>query len=56
MATVTCHTEGCAKAGVGVDVELMVDLDGEMVRVDVVECGACGQPITDITDDQEPAT
>lgn len=44
--TVTCHTEGCGNAGHA----LTVSVTGEAVG----SCGACGQPITDITDAPTP--
>lgn len=50
MSIVTCHTEGCSSDGVPVDMELTyVDPDTGLPRVvDVVICGACCAPITDI--------
>lgn len=48
MATVTCHTDGCANK----DHPIVLDLDwtdeeGVTHTVDMVICGVCGQPITD---------
>lgn len=49
MAVVTCHTEGCGNAGVGIDVSLTwEDENGETQTVGAVVCGACGQEITDV--------
>lgn len=48
MATVTCHTEGCANAGAPIDLPLtFLDDDGEEQTMDAV-CGVCGVPITDV--------
>ena len=56
MATVTCHTEECANAGAAIELSLTYDDGtGAMVPVDAVSCGVCGQPITDITDDERDA-
>lgn len=53
-ATVTCHTDGCRKSGEAVP-GLPVTYDdpesGEEIRVDVVTCGVCGEPITDVVED-----
>lgn len=51
MATVTCHTPECVNAGVPIDLELTsVDPEtGETVTATSVQCGPCGQPITDIS-------
>ena len=38
----TCHTDGCENAGVAIPVQMPADGGAA--------CGACGQPITDITD------
>ena len=50
MATVTCHTHGCAKENEAVpDVPVTVTgEDGNETPEDAVICGVCGQPITDI--------
>lgn len=50
MATVTCHTTGCAKENEPVpDVRTMFENeDGETQYVAAVFCGACSQPIMDI--------
>lgn len=52
MAILTCHTVDCASAGESVDYCLaQVDMyTGEACTVTTVACGACSQPITDITD------
>lgn len=52
-ATVTCHTSGCAVAGVAVEgVPITADSpEGENVRVGIVICGVCGQEITDIVEE-----
>ena len=51
MATVTCHTEGCANAGLTLEISLgYVDEEGNTQQVDAVACGVCGQQITDISD------
>jgi hypothetical protein len=46
MQTATCHTEGCGNAGHGIALDFL-DPD---TPVDVVVCGGCGQPITDVRD------
>jgi hypothetical protein len=38
----TCRTEGCENAGVGIPVDMPED--------GAAACGACGQQITDITE------
>lgn len=43
----TCHGEDCSNADIGVVVLVM--------ETTIVQCGACGRIITDITD-VEPAT
>lgn len=51
MAIVTCRTEGCENADVGIDVGDLTSVNpdtGETETVDSVVCGPCGQPITDI--------
>ena len=48
MATVTCHTEDCGNAEIPIELNLTYEQDGEIVAVDGVACGVCGQPITDI--------
>jgi len=46
MSIATCHTEGCAAAGVACTV------DPALLGPDtVILCGTCGQAITDITED-----
>jgi hypothetical protein len=49
MATVTCHTEGCGNAGIGLDLDLAYEIDGETHLITDVFCGVCGQPIIDVT-------
>ena len=39
LRTVQCHTEGCGNR----------DIPVTMHCLDLVVCGACGNPITDIT-------
>lgn len=53
MAYVTCHTPGCANAGIHIEVELTYkDWDtGEIERIDQVVCGVCSKPITDVQED-----
>lgn len=51
MSTVTCRTSGCSSNGVPVPVTLdFTDVEGEQVHITDVVCGACSQPITDISD------
>lgn len=38
VKTATCHTEGCENSGIPITLEC----------ADIVECGVCQQPITDI--------
>lgn len=47
MTIVTCNTDGCANAGHPIDLNLTYtdDETGEIVYVDAVQCGVCGQPI-----------
>lgn len=50
--TATCHTEGCANAEQ--PIEVVCDYpdpdnpDAPLTTVGAVQCGVCGQPITDI--------
>lgn len=55
MSTVTCHTDGCENNGIPLVMDLTYpDFDtGEPVRVDIVICGPCGQPITDIVEGEQ---
>lgn len=55
MTLVTCHTADCLNSGAPIDLNLSyVDTDtGETKTVDSVVCGVCGQPITDITEQEE---
>ena len=49
MATVTCHTEGCANADIPIHLDLTYRDETNMVRqITHVVCGVCSQPITDI--------
>ena len=53
MATVTCRTEECPNQGAGIELVLTYeDEEGATVAVDAVVCGVCGQPITDIANDE----
>jgi hypothetical protein len=51
MNIATCHTEGCAAAGVACTVDPAL-LGPETT----ILCGTCGQPITDIENDEESAS
>jgi hypothetical protein len=49
--TATCHTDGCASAGIpipGLVIGWIDDATGETVYTSGVNCGVCGQPITDL--------
>ena len=49
MATVICHTDGCANAELPLSVSLTYeDEEGNTQSVDAVACGVCGQEITDV--------
>ena len=50
MALVTCHTPDCENYGITLNLALTyTDPEtGEQTHVDAVQCGPCGQPITDI--------
>ena len=50
MAVVTCHTEECANRDVEITLELMFTdpATGETSHVDSVQCGVCGNEITDV--------
>lgn len=49
MATLTCHTEGCANAEQALEYELTYrDEQNRVQQITDVECGVCHQPITDI--------
>lgn len=52
MSIVTCRNPDCVVVDRPVPMDLTFpDLDtGELRPVDVVACGACSQPITDIND------
>lgn len=51
MAWATCHTPGCGNAGIPIDVDTEIETeDGGTITVGV-QCGVCGQPITDVADD-----
>ena len=53
MAIVTCHTEECSNADHGIELALTyTDEEGLTTAVDSVACGVCGQPITDVSDDE----
>jgi hypothetical protein len=54
-STVTCHTDGCENNGIGIEMTLSFQVTDEWgetstVTVGSVQCGVCGQPITDIQD------
>lgn len=50
MSIVICHTEGCGNEGVPIELATTwTDEEGGVHDVGAVICGACGQPITDIT-------
>lgn len=51
VALVTCRTEGCDNQGI--PLEIHFDPNAERPQVD---CGVCGQPITDIDDEKEAGT
>lgn len=48
MATVTCRTPDCGNEGIPLEMNLTLEMDGEVITIDTVQCGVCGQPITDI--------
>ncbi len=55
MAIAICRTEGCANAGHAIELTLeWTDEDGNTQQADAVQCGVCGQDITDITDQAQP--
>jgi hypothetical protein len=57
MANVVCSTEGCGNQGHGIAVPTTyVDDEGNTTPVDAVVCGACGELITDITEDERVGT
>lgn len=47
MAVLTCHTGGCTNEGAAIELDITDPETGQ--PVDSVICGACGQPITDVT-------
>lgn len=51
MSKLVCHTQGCENHGIAIDYQMTaVDEEtGDTVTVTAAICGACGQPITDIT-------
>jgi hypothetical protein len=54
MGMATCHTPDCINAGIALDVgPATFEMDGETWPRGPVTCGVCGQPITDITEDDE---
>jgi hypothetical protein len=54
VSVVVCRTEDCLSAGRPVEIELSwVDETGVTMTADSVVCGACSQPITDVTDEVE---
>ena len=56
MSYATCHTSGCENADITLDVGELTSTDerGE-TTTSAVQCGVCGQIISDVTDDA-PAT
>lgn len=50
-----CHTEGCSNRGIPIDVGDLTwtDPDTGETRIASVACGVCGQPIEDVTDQQD---
>jgi hypothetical protein len=46
--TATCHTPGCENAGI--PIEAPWDDLGEGLPTPSVTCGACGNPIEDVTE------
>jgi len=54
MSVVTCHTDDCPNAGVGIGMDLTYEdpETGEPNHVDLVLCGECNNPIFDI--EEEP--
>ena len=52
MALVTCRTPGCINVDRPIElaVTFVDEESGETRDVDAVICGACGQPITDISE------
>jgi hypothetical protein len=47
---VICATDGCENQGIALVIESSgIDPDGNPFTVDAVFCGACSQPIDDIT-------
>jgi hypothetical protein len=56
VAILTCHTDDCENAEQGIELSLTYqDDDGNPMGVDAVQCGVCGQPITDISNDERQA-
>jgi hypothetical protein len=55
MPIATCHTDTCPNNGQGIEISATyVDENGDTQTVDGVACGACGQPITDVTESPAP--
>jgi hypothetical protein len=51
MTTVMCRTEGCENAGHAIEMTLdYTDDEGNPARVDSVQCGVCGNEITEVTE------
>ncbi len=50
MLTVTCHVEGCENEGVAIEIPStsINPVTEEVIPVVRVQCGPCGQQITDI--------
>jgi hypothetical protein len=47
MAVLVCHTEGCENNGVPIEMDITDPDTG--LPPSAVACGACMQPITDVT-------
>jgi hypothetical protein len=50
MSYAICHTDGCENSGVPIDVGDLTYTDGDQTYTMGVNCGPCGQPITDVVD------
>jgi hypothetical protein len=55
MARVTCRTVGCPAEGRTTEIALTFTSTEGTFPVEAVVCGACGQPITEIVDDEREA-
>lgn len=53
VSTVICHTKDCENEGVPIELELgYTDDDGAVHETATVICGPCGNPITDIAEEE----